>query len=88
VTQVANIRTGISVQKDLAEEADALARELRVTRSQLYSMALRDFIRRHESASMLERLDAAYGGGTDPEEERLLESAKRYSRRLLHEDER
>jgi predicted transcriptional regulator len=85
---MSKVKTAVSISEDLAGEADALARELRVTRSQLYSMALRDFIERRESARLLEQLNAAYGDGPDAEEERLLRSAKGYSRRLLAEDER
>lgn len=83
-----NIKTGVSLRKELAEEADALAQELRVTRSELYSMALRDFIRRRENARLLERLDAAYGDGLDAEEERLLKEAKETARRLVAENGR
>jgi len=85
---VVNIKTGVSLRKELAEEADALAQELRVTRSELYSMALRDFIRRRENARLLERLDAAYGDGLDAEEERLLKEAKETARRLVAENGR
>lgn len=88
ITPAPKVKTGVSISKDLAEEADALARELRVTRSQLYSMALDEFIRRHESRVLLERLNAAYGEEPDAEEQRLLKSAKEYSRRLLEADER
>ena len=83
-----NIKTGVSIREDLAGEADALARRLHVSRSQLYSMALDEFIRKHENRALLERLNASYGEGLDPEEDELLRNAKRYSRRLLQEDER
>lgn len=81
-----NIRTGISIREDLAEEADILARELRVSRSQLYAMALGEFIRRHENRTILERLNAAHGDPLDDEEERLLRGIKEHSRRLLEEE--
>lgn len=81
------MRTGISISKALAEEADALAREMGVTRSGLYAMAVREFIRRHENASLLERLNDAYRE-PDPEDEPLIEGIKRHGRRLLDEEER
>lgn len=82
------MKTGISINKDLAEKADALAREMGVTRSGLYAMAVRDFIERRESVSLLEKLNRAYGDEPAPEDEPLIEGIKRYSRRLLDEDER
>ena len=72
----------------MAKEADTLAREMGVTRSGLYAMALREFIRRRESAGLLEKLNDAYGDETDSEEELLLRGIKRHSRRLLDEEER
>ncbi|MBA2443497.1 MAG: hypothetical protein H0V53_14030 [Rubrobacter sp.] len=87
MTQEQNVKRGVSIGRELAEEADALAREMGVTRSRLYSMALRDFMRRRENAGLLERLNEAYRE-PDPGDEALIEGAKRYSRRLLDEEER
>lgn len=86
VTRATNVKVGVSVGRDLAEEADALAREMGVTRSRLYSMALRDFMRRRENAGLLEKLNEAYVE-PEPEDELLIEGAKRHGRRLLDEDE-
>jgi hypothetical protein len=88
LTKGKNVKTGISISKDLAEKADALAREMGVTRSGLYALAVREFIRRHESVDLLEKLNRAYGEEPDPEDEPLIEGIKRHSRRLLDEDER
>jgi hypothetical protein len=87
VTKEANIKTGISINRGLAEDADTLAREMGVTRSGLYAMALREFIRRRESASLLEKLNDAYRE-PDPEDEPLLRGIKRHGRRVLDEEER
>jgi predicted transcriptional regulator len=88
MTKTSKVKTAVSISARLAGEADGLAREMGVTRSQLYSMALGDFIRRRENVRILEQLNAAHGGDPDPEEERLLSNARRYSRRMLAEDER
>ncbi len=88
LTQGKNVKTGISINKDLAEKADALAREMGVTRSGLYALAVREFIRRHESVDLLEKLNRAYGDEPDPEDEPLIEGIKRYGGRVLDEDER
>lgn len=82
-----NVKVGISISRDLAEETDALAREMGVTRSRLYSLALRDFIRRRENTGLLERLNEAHAE-PDPEDEPLIGGVKRRGRRLLDEDER
>lgn len=87
LSKEAHIKTGISIDRGLAEEADALARKMGVTRSGLYAMALREFIRRCESESLFERLNDAYRE-PDPEDEPLIEGIKRHSRWVLDEYER
>lgn len=83
----ANVKTGVSISRELAEETDALAREMGVTRSGLYAMALREFMRRRENAGLLEKLNEAHAE-PDPEDEALIEGAKGRGRRWLDEDER
>jgi metal-responsive CopG/Arc/MetJ family transcriptional regulator len=62
------VKTAISVNGALYEQAEALARELGVSRSRLYSLALEDYIRRRENRVLLERINAAYAedAGADP----------------------
>jgi predicted DNA-binding protein len=74
------IKTGISIPEDLARRADALAEELNVTRSQLFSRALSEFIERYENVRLLERLNEAYSEGPDEDESELLERAREYHR--------
>ncbi len=86
-TKQTNVKVGISVSRNLAEEADALARKMGVTRSGLYATAMREFIRRTENGYLLEKLNDAYRE-PDPEDELLLENIRRHGRRLLDEEER
>lgn len=82
-----NVKLGISISNELVEEGDDLARAMGISRSRLYSLALRDFLLRHENTSLLERLNEAYAE-PDPEDELLLEGVKGRGRRVLDEDER
>ncbi len=81
------MKTGISINRNLAEEADTLAREMGVTRSGLYAMAVREFMRRRESMSLLQKLNDVYEE-PDPEDEPLIEGIKQHGHRLLDEEER
>lgn len=87
MTKKSTVKMGISIDGSLADEADALAREMDVTRSGLYAMALREFMLRRDNASLLEKLNQAYGE-PDPEDERLVRGIKTHSRRMLDEYER
>ncbi len=54
------MKTAVSVPNDLFQLAEATARRLRVSRSQLYATALAEFLHRQDSAAITERLDAVY----------------------------
>ncbi len=52
------MKTAISIPDDVFTEADKLARELRQSRSQLYSRAVREYVARHSADSVTAALDA------------------------------
>ena len=80
------VKTAISIQKPLFERAEELARKLKVSRSRLFALALEEYIRRQENQEMLERINAAYGDGPDPEEEAWLRFALDSQRRLVEDE--
>lgn len=79
---MANIKTAISLQKALFDQADALAREKKVSRSRLFVMALEDYLRREENRKLAQQLSEVYGE-PDPEQEALQRKMKRYHRRVV-----
>jgi metal-responsive CopG/Arc/MetJ family transcriptional regulator len=83
---MATVKTGISIPEDLAREADALAKELNITRSQLFSRAVAEFVERHENRKLLERINEAYAEGLDEEERELLRRAGGYYRERFSGD--
>jgi metal-responsive CopG/Arc/MetJ family transcriptional regulator len=74
-----NIKTAISIQKPLFDEAESLAHELEISRSGLFAIAIREFIHRHKNHKMLQSINAAYADVDDTEEESLSTQ-----RRLKH----
>ena len=54
------MKTAISLPDDLFESADALAKRLGVSRSELYATALAEFLAKHHHAKVTERLDQVY----------------------------
>lgn len=51
------MKTAISLPDPLFEEAEALARRMGKSRSQLYADALMDYVARHDEAEVTKRLD-------------------------------
>jgi len=62
------IKTAVSVNKSLFEQAEELAREMKVSRSRLYALALEEYIRRQENQAMLAQINAVYADDLDAEE--------------------
>ena len=54
------MKTAISLPDDLFASADALAERLGVSRSKLFAAALAEFLAKHQSRRVTERLDAVY----------------------------
>lgn len=80
---MANVKTAVSLQKPLFEQAEALADELKISRSRLFSLALEDFIRRSHNRQILERLNAAYEDVADTKEQTLRRRMRRQHRRIV-----
>lgn len=78
-----NVKTAVSLQKSLFEQAEALADELHISRSRLFSLALEDFIQRSHNQQLLEKLNTAYVDGTDSKERTLRHRMRRQHRRLV-----
>lgn len=54
------MKTAISIPDHLFERAESVARQLDVSRSELYATALRTFLEQHEAAAQRRALDAVY----------------------------
>ena len=57
---MATVKTALSIDESLFEQAEALAKELEVSRSRVFAMALEEFLKRHEAANVLARINAVY----------------------------
>ena len=51
------MKTAVSIPDDVFEEAERLATELKTSRSQLYSRALREFVARHAPDRLTEAMN-------------------------------
>ena len=55
------MKTAISIPDKVFRSADALAKRLGMSRSELYATAVTDFLSRQQSRQVTARLDAVYG---------------------------
>jgi metal-responsive CopG/Arc/MetJ family transcriptional regulator len=80
---MATVKTAISIQESLFDQVNDLAEELQIPRSQLFTLAVKEFIKRHENRSIFEALNAVYDDAPDPYEEALQEGMRRQQRQLV-----
>ena len=80
---MANIKTAISLQKSLFEQVDTLAREMKVSRSRLFVLALEDYLRRYQNLQLLERINQAYHDTPDATEHQRLRKMRRPHRKVV-----
>ena len=80
---MSNIKTAISLQKSLFEQVDLMAREMKVSRSRLFVMALEDYIRRYQNQILLEKINQAYQDAPDTVEKNRLRGRKKQQRKVV-----
>lgn len=80
---MANIKTAISIDKQVFESVDNLAHELNTSRSRIFAMAANEFIQRHKNQKLLEAINAAYDDYPDVKEESLKSMMRSRQRKLV-----
>lgn len=79
------VKTAISIREDLFAEVEQLAKELGVSRSQVFAMALEEFIVRRQNRQLLDALNRAYADEPTDEERALLQAMRRIQREVADE---
>jgi len=77
------LKTDVALSGLLLERIEAAARELNISRTLLYTMALEDFVRRYQNRRLLEQINQAYEDSPDSEEREWLEQVRQHHRRMV-----
>jgi metal-responsive CopG/Arc/MetJ family transcriptional regulator len=80
---MANVKTAISIPQPLFEQVEALTREMHISHSRLFALAVEDFMHRYENKRLLERLNTAYTDAPTPDEQALLRRMRRQHRQMV-----
>ena len=83
---MSQVKTAISIDERLFSQGEALARELQLSRSALYGLALEQFIKCREQERLTEQINAVYDGTVNTEDEAMLSSMRERRHRLAAED--
>lgn len=78
------MKTAISIDGGLLQEADETARLMGLSRSRLFAVAVSEFLQQQRREQMLVRLNEVYAS-EEPAEKRLLKGMKARVRRTVKE---
>lgn len=77
------VKTAISIEKSLFDQAENMARTMKVSRSKLFVIALQDFIEHKKNEELLAQINAAHVDEPDAAEQRLRRHSRSQHRRLV-----
>jgi metal-responsive CopG/Arc/MetJ family transcriptional regulator len=79
------VKTAISLDDELFQKVEAISKELQISRSRLFALAVREFIARHENLNLLQAINLAYDDEESDSGEKILRDSMRSKQRDLVE---
>jgi len=70
------VKTAISLEENLFNQVNQLANDLHVSRSKLFTLAVKDYLKKQESKKLLAQLNVAYGDSPDKEEQKISKAMR------------
>jgi metal-responsive CopG/Arc/MetJ family transcriptional regulator len=77
------IKTAISIDKNLFDQVEKIARTMKVSRSRLFVIALQDFIEHRKNRETLAQINAACADEPDKTEVTLRLKSRQQHRRIV-----
>jgi metal-responsive CopG/Arc/MetJ family transcriptional regulator len=79
------VKTAISIQKSLFQQAESLAQELNVSRSQLFGLAIETFVKNHQNQILLQEINKAYSDEQDTSDKARLSKMRKHQRKIVRD---
>lgn len=80
------VKVGVSIPRSLFEQAEELARHMKLSRSKLFSLALQSYIQRQQNRELLAQINAAYAEGLSEDERAFLQAASTEFSRIVERE--
>ncbi len=77
------MKTAVSIQISLFEQAERIARKMGISRSRLFSLALEEYILREQNHELLTQINAAFANEPDATERTLRLKSRSTHRRIV-----
>ncbi len=81
------VKTAISVEETLFEKVNQLAKEMHVSRSRLFVIAVTDYLKKYENQKLLAQINAAHDDFPKDEELRISEGMKKKQGEILETEQ-
>jgi len=75
-------KTAISIESSLLLEADTVAKELDIPRSQIISEALVEYLHQYRNKQLLEKINAVYTSEPDPDDIEAMKIIRSHQKKL------
>lgn len=81
------VKTAISIEKHLFDRVDKLAHDMHVSRSRLFTLAMKDYLKKQENESLLAKLNEVYGDPESKEDQDVLSAHSANQRKILENEQ-
>lgn len=80
------VKTAISLEENLFDQVNQLASDLHVSRSKLFALAVKDYLKKQESKKLLAQLNAAYSDSPSEEEKAISKAMHKKQRKIVEQE--
>ena len=80
------VKTAISLDEELFNKVNKLASDMHVSRSRLFTIAVKDYLKKQENQSLLAQLNEAYSDYPDDEEKKVSQSMRAEHSKIIKQE--
>jgi metal-responsive CopG/Arc/MetJ family transcriptional regulator len=84
---MSKVKTAISIENQLLDQTNDLAKELDISRSQVFALAIEKFIQQHRNKKLLAQINNVYAEELDSEDMENMEIMRSHQRKIMEHDE-
>ena len=77
------VKTAISLEENLFNQVKQLANDLHISRSKLFALAIKDYLKKQGGKKILAQLNAAYGDSPSEEEDTISKAMRKKQRKIV-----
>ncbi len=83
---MSGVKTAISLDEDLFNQVNELANDMHVSRSKLFTLAVKEFLKKQENNKLLAQLNAAYSDSPSEEETSIAKAMHGKQRHIVEQE--